>query len=113
MTAASRSTSARSTCVPPTRRPGCPRSRPQAFPENAARERKRLSAERRKASARARAELAPLSRDQTRAEESRVLPPAAGDELAARRGDALLRRQARSSLLGLTDPTQPGADQEG
>jgi len=56
----------------------------QAFLENAARERKRLAAERRKASARARAELAPLSRDQTRAEESRVLPPGAGDELAAR-----------------------------
>jgi putative transposase len=29
MTAASRSTSARSTCVPPARRPGCPRSRPR------------------------------------------------------------------------------------
>ena len=84
----------------------------QAFLENAAGERKRLSAERRKASARARAELAPLTRDQTRAEESRVLPPAAGDELAARRGDALLRRKARSDLLGLTDPTQPHAEQE-
>jgi len=83
-----------------------------AFLENAARERKRLSAERRKASARARAELAPLSRGQTRAEESRVLPPAAGDELAARRGDALLRRKARSNLLGLTDPTQPQTGQE-
>jgi putative transposase len=71
-----------------------------------------LSAERRKASARARAELAPLTRDQTRAEESRVLPPAAGDELATRRGDALLRRKARSNLLGLTDPTQPHAEQE-
>ena len=83
-----------------------------AFLENAARERKRLTAERRRASGRARAELAPLTRDQTRAEESRVLPPAAGDELAARRGDALLRRKARSNLLGLTDPTQPEADQE-
>ncbi len=79
----------------------------EAFLENAARERKRLTAERRKASARARAELAPLSRGETRAEESRVLPPHAGDELAARRGDALLRRKARSNLLGLTDPTQP------
>jgi putative transposase len=79
----------------------------QAFLENAARERKRLTAERRKASARARAELAPLTRGETRAEESRVLPPRAGDELAARRGDALLRRKARSNLLGLTDPTQP------
>ncbi len=47
----------------------------EAFLENAARERKRLTAERRKASARARAELAPLSRDETRAEESRVLSP--------------------------------------
>jgi putative transposase len=85
----------------------------QAYLENAARERKRLTAERRKASARARAELAPLTRDQTRAEESRVLPPAAGDELATRRGDALLRRKARSNLLGLTDPAQPPhADQE-
>jgi putative transposase len=84
-----------------------------AFLENAARERKRLTAERRKASARARAELAPLTGGATRAEESRVLPPAAGDELAARRGDALLRRKARSNLLGLTDPTQPEADQEG
>ena len=79
----------------------------EAFLENAARERKRLTAERRKASARARAELAPLYRGETRAEESRVLPPHAGDELAARRGDALLRRKARSNLLGLTDPTQP------
>jgi len=79
----------------------------EAFLENAARERKRLTAERRKASARARAELAPLTGGETRAEESRVLPPAAGDELAARRGDALLRRKARSNLLGLTDPTQP------
>jgi hypothetical protein len=35
-----------------------------------------------------------------------VLPPAVGDELAARRGDALLRRKARSNLLGLPDPTQ-------
>ncbi len=88
----------------------------QAFLENAARERKRLTAERRKASARTRAELAPLTRDDTRAEESRVLPPHAGDELAARRGDALLRRKARSNLLGLTDPTQPtqsGPGQEG
>jgi len=86
----------------------------QAFLENAARERKRLTAERRKVSARARAELAPLTSGETRAEESRVLPPAAGDELAARRGDALLRRKARSNLLGLTDPTQPPhAGQEG
>jgi putative transposase len=84
-----------------------------AFLENAARERKRLSAERRKVSARARAELAPLTGSESRAEESRVLPPTAGDELAARRGDALLRRKARSNLLGLTDPTQPPhADQE-
>lgn len=79
----------------------------QAFLENAARERKRLTAERRKASARTRAELAPLTRGDTRAEESRVLPPAAAGEFAARRGDALLRRKARSNLLGLTDPTQP------
>ena len=89
----------------------------QEFLENAARERKRLTAERRKASARTRAELAPLTGGEARAEESRVLPPAAGDELAARRGDALLRRKARSSLLGLTDPTQPpalsGPGQEG
>lgn len=42
-----------------------------------------------------------------------MLPPGTGDELAARRGDALLRRKARSSQLGLTDPTQPPhADQE-
>jgi len=85
---------------------------PQAFLENAVRERKRLSAERRKAPARARAGLAPLTRDQIRAGESRVLPPAAGDELGARRGDALLRRKARSDLLGLTDPTQPHPEQE-
>jgi len=79
----------------------------QAFLESATRERKRLTAARRKASARTRAELAPLTGGETRAEESRVLPPAAGGELAARRGDALLRRKARSNLLGLTDPTQP------
>jgi putative transposase len=67
-------------------------------------------------SARTRAELAPLTRGDTRAEESRVLPPAAAGEFAARRGDALLRRKARSNLLGLTDPTQPmqsGPGQEG
>ncbi len=79
----------------------------QEYLENAARERKRLTAERRKVSARTRAELAPLTGGSARAEESRVLPPAAADELAGRRGDALLRRKARSSLLGLTDPTQP------
>jgi putative transposase len=79
----------------------------QEFQENAARERKRLTRERRKASARTRAELAPLTGGETRAEESRVLPPAAADEFAARRSDALLRRKARSNLLGLTDPTQP------
>jgi putative transposase len=90
------------------------REQTQVFMENAARERKRLTAERRKVSARTRAELAPLTRDQAHAEESRVLPPGAGDELAARRGDALLRRKARSSLLGLTDPTRPPpAGQEG
>lgn len=83
----------------------------EAYLENAARERKRLTAERRKASARARAELAPLSRDDTRAEESRVLPLAVGDELSARRSDALLRCKARSNLLGLTDPTQPPQDE--
>ena len=113
MTAASRSTSAARTCAPPTRRSGCRRSRPgrswRTPPANA----KRLTAERRKASARARAELAPLTGSESRAEESRGLPPRAGDELAARRGDALLRRKARSNLLGLTDPTQPPqAEQE-
>lgn len=72
----------------------------QEYLENAARERKRLTAERRKVSVRTRAELAPLTGGGARAEESRVLPPAAADEPAARRGDALLRRKARSNLLG-------------
>jgi len=76
----------------------------QAFRDHATTERKRLGRERRKASARARVELAPLTGDGP-AEESRLLPPQAADELAARRGAGLLRRKARTDLL--LGPLQP------
>lgn len=76
----------------------------------AAAERKRHGRERRKATARARATLVPLTDGTTPATEARVLPAGAGDELAARRGDERMRRRARSHLLGLSDPV--GSDIE-
>lgn len=81
-----------------------------AFLAHAASERKRHGRERRAATARARSTLVPLT-DGTPAEEARVLPAGAADELTARRGDGRgderMRRRARSHLLGLSDPTPP------
>lgn len=76
-----------------------------AFLAHAASERKRHGQQRRAATARARSTLVPLTDGATPAQEARVLPAGAGDELAARRGDERMRRRARSHLLGLTDPT--------
>ncbi|RJL23166.1 Mu transposase C-terminal domain-containing protein [Bailinhaonella thermotolerans] len=76
----------------------------EAIRAHARAEARRLGAARRKAAARARVELAPLTGDGP-AEDSRVHPAAAGDELATRRGprggqrDALLRSKARTDLL--------------
>jgi putative transposase len=83
------------------------------FLAHAAAERKRHGRERRKATARARSTLVPLTDGTTPAVEARVLPPGAADDLTARRGDERMRRRARSHLLGLSDPTPPttGASQ--
>ncbi|MEV4251707.1 transposase family protein [Spirillospora sp. NPDC049652] len=85
-----------------------------AFRAHAAQERKRLGRLRRKAAARARTTLVPLTDGQGAVTEARVLPATPGDELAARRGEDLLRRRARTNLLGLTDPAAgPAADPAG
>jgi putative transposase len=77
------------------------------FLVHAAAERKRHGRERRKATARARSTLVPLTDGTAPAVEARVLPAGAADALAARRGDERMRRRARSHLLGLSDPTPP------
>lgn len=77
------------------------------FRARARAEAKRLGAARRQAARRARAELAPLTGDNPAAQESRLLPVTAPRESARRRQDDLLRRRARTDLLGLTDPTAP------
>lgn len=76
----------------------------KAFREHGKAETKRLSAARRRASRRARLELAPLSDGQTTEAESRLLPETAGADAARQRGDAALRRRSSTSLLGLVDP---------
>lgn len=80
-----------------------------AFFAHAAAEGKRLGRERRRAAARARTSLVPLTDGTAPVAESRVLPAGSGDELAARRGDELLGRRARTNLLGLADPTAASA----
>jgi putative transposase len=76
----------------------------KAFREHGKAETKRLSAARRRASRRARLELAPLSDGQTTEAESRLLPETAGADAARQRGDDALRRRSSTSLLGLVDP---------
>jgi putative transposase len=79
----------------------------EAFRAHAREQSRALSAQRRRASARSRAELAPLSGEQTAAVESRLVPAAGAGEVGRRGGDVMLRRRARADLLGLTDPTAP------
>jgi putative transposase len=74
------------------------------FREHAKAETKRLSAARRRASRRTRAELAPLSEGQTAEQPSRLVPGAAAAGMARRRDDDALRRMASTSLLGLVEP---------
>jgi putative transposase len=84
----------------------------EAIREHARAEAKRLGTARRKAAARARIELAPLTGDGP-VEEARVHPATSADELAARRGqrgsqrDGLLRSKARTDML-LGPATGPG-----
>lgn len=75
------------------------------FRQQARTEARRLAAQRRRANARARSELAPLT-DGSPPAEARLLPGHRGDELASRRRDRQLRQRASTSLLGLHDPAQ-------
>ncbi|MBN1174856.1 MAG: Mu transposase C-terminal domain-containing protein [Micromonosporaceae bacterium] len=75
-----------------------------AFREHGKAETKRLTAARRRASRRARVELAALSDGQTAEAESRLVPEAADEQAARQRGDEALRRRASASLLGLVEP---------
>jgi putative transposase len=75
----------------------------EEFRAHARAEAKRLAAQRRKAAARARAELAPLT-GAGPAEESRLVPASAEPPRTARCRDDRLRRAARSDLLGLRQP---------
>ncbi|GIF13978.1 Mu transposase C-terminal domain-containing protein [Actinoplanes teichomyceticus] len=79
----------------------------EAFRTHARAEAKRLGTARRRASARTRAELAPLTGDEIGAAESRLIPAAGARDLIGRASDELLRRRARTNLLGLIDPTAP------
>lgn len=85
----------------------------EEFRAHARAETKRLAKARRRTAARARAELAPLTRGQDTAVESRLVPAAGAGEVSRRRrgGDSLLWRRARTDLLGLTDPTAPAEGQ--
>ncbi len=74
------------------------------FREHGKAETKRLAAARRRASRRARVELAPLSDGQTTEAESRLIPDIAGAQAARQRGDETLRRRSSASLLGLVEP---------
>lgn len=68
-------------------------------------EARRLAAERRRTTRRARTELAPMT-GSAPATESRLLPAAAEDELAARRTQRRMAERSSTSLLGLVDPTE-------
>jgi putative transposase len=79
----------------------------EKFRAHARDEGKRLSADRRRAAARARVELAPMTGGDIDAAESRLIPadqPAPG---AGRRADHALRSRAAADLLGLVDPATP------
>lgn len=71
---------------------------------------KRLSADRRRAAARARIELAPMTGGEVDAADSRLIPADQAVLGAGRRADRTLRRRAAADLLGLTDPATPVAD---
>jgi putative transposase len=75
------------------------------FRDHARDQSRQLSAQRRRATARGRAELVPLTSEQSTAVESTLVSVSAGG--GPFRGDGLLRRRARTNLLGLTDPTVP------
>ncbi|MEV0633267.1 Mu transposase C-terminal domain-containing protein [Nonomuraea wenchangensis] len=73
----------------------------EAFREHARQETKRLNRQRRKAGARTRAELAPLTDADNEPAQARLLPAAALTDQARRRADSELTRRSRSDLLGL------------
>ncbi|WP_331747611.1 Mu transposase C-terminal domain-containing protein (plasmid) [Streptomyces sp. NBC_00853] len=77
----------------------------EAFRVHARAEAKRLGAERRKASRRARRELAPMTGDGAAPTESRLVAAADGRARTQRDRDQALTARASTSLLGLTDPT--------
>ncbi|MBB4744001.1 putative transposase [Actinoplanes octamycinicus] len=77
----------------------------EAFRSHARDESRRLGAARRRASARTRAELAPMTDDEPDAAESRLVPAAGARDLLGRANDDMLRRRAKTNLLGLIDPT--------
>jgi putative transposase len=82
----------------------------EEFRAHARAEARQLAAQRRRAAARARTELAPLT-GAGPAEDSRLVPAAAGPPTAARHRDDRLRRAARPDLLGLRPPAAlPPAD---
>lgn len=76
-----------------------------AFRDHAAAETRRLGAERRRASRRARRELAPMTGDGAAPAEVRHVPAAAAVRAGGRAADQVLRAKARTNLLGLTPPT--------
>lgn len=76
----------------------------EAFRAHARAETKRLSAARRRATKRTRTELVPLTGTDTTASEATVIPARAATALDVRTGEDVLRRRARSNLLGLHEP---------
>lgn len=76
----------------------------EEFRAHARAETKRLAAERRRAAARARQELAALTGTETTAEASRLVPERKAHAQWAGRADDVLRSKARSDLLGLRPP---------
>jgi putative transposase len=78
------------------------------FREHARAEAKRLGAARRRAAARTRAELVPLTgQSDGPAQESRLVPAEHGVVWGTRGADALLAGRSRTDLLGLTEPATP------